>query len=62
VTAAIDAQRIEYAAIMIYLVGNALIYNHLVKADPSKALDTWTMLENLASACVWPIYWLLRLI
>ena len=61
-TDVIKAQTIKYSLIMTYLVGNALTFNHLVKANPSKAFDTWTMLENLAIACVWPFYWLLRLI
>ena len=58
----IKAQTIKYSLIMTYLVGNALTYNHLIKANPSNAFDAWTMLENLAIACVWPFYWLLRLI
>ena len=49
-------------AIVLYLVGNALTYNHLVKVNPSVALETSTMLKNLAIACVWPIYWLAELV
>jgi hypothetical protein len=49
-------------AIVAYLIGNALTYNHLVKTNPSVALETSTMLENLAIACVWPIYWLAELV
>lgn len=48
-------------AIMVYLLGNALTYNHLVKTDTSVALETSVMLKNLAIACVWPIYWLVEL-
>lgn len=53
---------LNIAAIMAYLLGNALTYNHLVKANPSVALETSTMLKNLAIACVWPIYWLAELV
>ena len=49
-------------AIIVYLIGNALTYNHLVKVNPSVALETSTMLKNLAIACVWPIYWLAELV
>ena len=49
-------------AILAYLIGNALTYNHLVKANPSVALEASTMVKNLAIACVWPIYWLAELV
>jgi hypothetical protein len=47
---------------MIYLLGNALTYRHLVKLDASHALGTGTMLENLGISLVWPFYWLISVI
>ena len=46
--------------ILVYLVGNALTYRNLVKADPSPALDTGTMLRNLGVSFLWPLYWLIN--
>jgi hypothetical protein len=49
---------IRNSLVLAYLVGNALTYRHLVKADPSHALETGTMLKNLGISLVWPLYWL----
>jgi hypothetical protein len=51
---------LKFAIVMIYLVGNALTYNHLVKQDPSSAYESGTMLRNLAWGCAWPVYWAIR--
>jgi|NGEPerStandDraft_6_1074524.scaffolds.fasta_scaffold42062_2 hypothetical protein len=45
--------------IMAYLVADTLTYRHLVKVDPSHALETGTMLKNLGISFVWPLYWLM---
>jgi hypothetical protein len=50
------------ATILVYLLGNALTYRHLVKADPGYALESGTMLWNLAISCIWPIYWVAQLL
>ena len=44
---------------MAYLVADTLTYRHLVKVDPSHALETGTMLKNLGISFVWPLYWLM---
>jgi hypothetical protein len=49
---------IRNSLIMGYLLGNALTYRHLVKADPSHALEIETMLKNLGISFLWPLYWL----
>lgn len=43
-----------------YLLGNALTYRHLVKADPGHALDYGILFQNLLLSFLWPIYWLLH--
>ena len=48
--------------ILTYLVADALTYRHLVKVDPSHALETDTMLKNLGISLVWPIYWLFNVL
>jgi hypothetical protein len=45
--------------ILAYLVADAMTYRHLVKVDPSHALETGTMLKNLGISFVWPFYWLI---
>ena len=50
---------IRNSLILVYLVGNALTYRHLVKADPSHALETGVMLKNLGISFLWPLYWLI---
>jgi hypothetical protein len=45
--------------ILGYLVGDALTYRHLVKFNPSHALETGVMLKNLDISFLWPLYWLI---
>jgi len=52
-----SASTIRTTLFLIYMVGNALTYRHLVKADPEHALEAGTMLINLGISCVWPFYW-----
>jgi hypothetical protein len=51
--------------ILIYMVGNALTFNALLKAErlTMSADSSWTlpMLKALALATVWPLYWLAKL-
>jgi len=53
---------IRNSLLLVYFIGNALTYRHLVKADPSHALETGTMLKNLGISCVWPIYWFISML
>ncbi len=55
-----NASTIRNALILVYLVGNALTYRHLVKVDPGHALEIGAMLMNLGISCVWPLYWLIN--
>jgi len=52
--------KLPEALILAYLVADAVAYRHLVRADPSHALETGTMLKNLAVSFVWPLYWAMR--
>jgi hypothetical protein len=45
---------------LVYLLGNALTYRHLVQADPTHALDYGTIFQNLLLSFLWPLYWLLQ--
>jgi hypothetical protein len=52
--------------IIIYMVGNALTFNALLKAERATmvAADNWMvpLLKILSLALVWPAYWLVRLL
>jgi hypothetical protein len=54
------SQRLRDIAIILYLVGNALTYSHLARADRVHAVETRGMVRNLALSSVWPLYWPLR--
>ena len=51
-----------YAIMLAYLVGNALTYNHLIKAGRSEisaAGDaSFLIVKSLMVSTVWPLYWL----
>ena len=53
------SETVRHISILAYLAGNAVTYRHLVRADPSHALEIRTLIENLAISCAWPIYWVL---
>ena len=59
-------EQFRNGAILVYLVGNAMTYNHIIKANRELIHQTGElapiMLKTLAISCMWPIYWAYRLI
>ena len=54
----------SYAIMLAYVLGNALTYNHLVKAGrlaigPSEEAG-FLMVKNLVISTIWPLYWIFR--
>lgn len=58
-------ETIRNGLIIAYMLGNALTFNALLKAErvAMAADQTWTtgILKILALAFVWPVYWMVKL-
>ena len=57
-------ETIRNAVILLYMVGNALTFNAILKAErAAMAADgSWTssILKTIALSLVWPLYWLMK--
>jgi hypothetical protein len=50
--------KIRELIILAYLIGDALTYRHLVRIDPTHALEMGTVFKNLGVSLLWPLYWI----
>ena len=59
------SENLRYFIILAYMIGNALTFNSLIKAERAAMVagESWwpPLLKTLALALVWPLYWLARL-
>lgn len=59
-------ENLRNALILVYMVGNALTFNSLLKAERATMIigESWlpAIVKIMALSLIWPVYWLLRLL
>ena len=55
-------EQLRNAAILVYMVGNALTFNHLLGASRDVIQETGSMayplVKSLVLSTIWPLYWI----